>query len=213
MSIIVPKSSFKKELTPTGNYIARCYKMIHIGTLTKNFGKGDQEQNVIRLYFELPTELRVFKDREEPKPISVDKEYTMSMGEKGNLRKDLKSWRGKDFTAEEAENFDVSKLIGVPCLINLIHTPKKSDPSVVYETISSITPLMKGLECPPQFNESFEFSVSDFKQEAFDKLPEFFQKEVQKSKEYKAMFEAKTETAPQPEPANIGAENEDDMPF
>jgi hypothetical protein len=192
--ITVPKSEFKKDLVPAGTYVARCYKMIHIGTLTKNFGKGDQEQNVLRIYFELPTELKVFKDGEEPRPLSVDKEYTLVLSEKSNLRKDLKSWRGKDFTQEEADAFDVSRLIGVPCMINIIHTPKKSDPSVFYETIVSISTLPKGFDCPKQINESFEFSVSDFDKEKFDKLPEYFQKEVCKSKEYKALFsENKTE--------------------
>jgi hypothetical protein len=207
--ITVPKSDFKKVLIPTGTYVARCYKMIHIGTLTKNFGKGDQGQNILRISFELPTELNVFKEGEEARPYSVDKEYTLSLGEKSNLRKDLKSWRGKDFTQEEADAFDVSKLIGVPCMINVIHTPKKSDPSVFYETIVSISTLPKGFECPKQINESFEFSVSDFDKEKFDKLPEYFQKEVCKSKEYKALFsENKTEID-----ANGVHLDENGMPF
>lgn len=47
---------------------------------------------------ELPTELRVFSEKKGEQPLVIDKEYTLSMAEKSNLRKDLKLWRGKEFT-------------------------------------------------------------------------------------------------------------------
>jgi hypothetical protein len=46
----------------------------------------------------------------------ISKEFTLSMHEKSTLRQFLESWRGKAFTEKEALSFDVTALIGKPCL-------------------------------------------------------------------------------------------------
>jgi hypothetical protein len=47
--------------------------------------------------------------------FTVSKQYTASIHEKGNLRKDLKGWFGRDLNAEEMKKFDLERLIGRPC--------------------------------------------------------------------------------------------------
>lgn len=39
--------------------------------------------------------------------------FTLSIGEKANMRGFLVSWRGRDFNQEELEQFDITKLVGV----------------------------------------------------------------------------------------------------
>lgn len=211
--ITVPKAEVQRELIPAGNYIARCYKMIEIGTIDGEYQGVANSLHKVRIGWELPTELKIFKEENGLQPLVIDKEYTLSLGEKASLRKDLKSWRGKDFTQAEADNFDISVLIGVPCLLNIIHNPKKTDPTKLYQAIGSISPLPKGMQCPEAVNAKFEFSLNEFEKEKFDSLPEFLRNQIASSKEYKAMFESKQEGTAISEPANIGSENEDDMPF
>ena len=78
------------------------------------------------------------------KPYMLSKTYTLSLGEKANLRHDLESWRGKPFTdAEVTGGFDVSKLYGVNCLVGVAHVTKNDK---TYANITSILPPLKGME-------------------------------------------------------------------
>jgi hypothetical protein len=181
---------------PAGNYIARCYSMIEIGTLNEIILGNEKRVHKIRITFELPTELKVFNAEKGEQPCVISKEFTLSMNEKANLRAFLTAWRGKAFTDEEATAFDVTKLLGVPCLLNIIHKQGRKDPSKTFDEIASATPLPKGLACPPQINPTFEFSHSEWEWEKFNSLPNFLQEKIKQSEEYKAMS-AQAPAAPQ----------------
>lgn len=187
MSINATNSGVVRELIPAGNYLARCYQMIEIGTVTE-FIMGKQTiLKKVRVGWELPTELRTFKEEKGEQPLAISKEYTLSMNEKSNLRKDLKSWRGKDFTEEEAKSFDITKLLGQPCMLNIIHRHGVSDPTKVYEQISGITAIPKGMTAPSLINPIFVLSYDEWDQEKFDSLPDFIKTKMQGSLEYAAM--------------------------
>lgn len=187
MAINATNESKPRELIPAGNYIARCYKMIHIGTVETLYMGQTKQQNKVRIGFELPLELKVFKPENGEQPLVIEKEYTLSMYDKSTLRKDLASWRGKQFTDAEAEKFDITALIGKACMLNIIHTPSKKDPSKMYEQIASISPMAKGTTCPDQINPTFILSYDDWSDERFKSLPEFIRKQMIDSIEYKAM--------------------------
>src|ERR1700748_3863007 len=136
MAITAKSTSTPRELIPADNYIARCYQMIEIGTVTELY-MGEPKQMVkVRIGFELPTLTKVFKEENGEQPFVFSAEYTLSMTEKANLRKLLTSWRGTPFTEEEAKAFDITKLIGAPCFLNIIHKASKSDATKVYEQIA-----------------------------------------------------------------------------
>jgi hypothetical protein len=198
MAIIATNKGGESNYTliPAGNHIARCYSMVELGTLTETILGQEKQVHKIRLTFELPDELRVFNPDKGEQPCVISKEFTLSMNEKSNLRAFLKSWRGKDFTEEEAASFDVTRLLGIPCLLNIIHKPSKKDPSRIYDEIASATPLMKNMVCPPQVNSNFEFSLQDWNPNHFELLPEFLKEKVRSSKEYKAMFSQPAAPAP-----------------
>lgn len=207
MSIIAKNNGgAPRELIAAGNYIARCYKMIQIGTVKELILGEEKILHKVRIGWELPTEMRVFKEEFGEQPMSIDKEYTLSMHEKSALRRDLKSWRGKDFTDKEAEAFDITKLIGVPCMINIVHKPSKKDPSRFYEEIAGITPLPKGVECPSQINLSFELSFDNWNSVKFDSLPDFIKTKITSSQEYKEMQNPHTKDIHSQDAA-------DDLPF
>lgn len=187
MPINATDSGHVRELIPAGNYIARCYQMIEIGTVSEVVKGESKILKKVRIGWELPEELKTFDEKKGEQPLVISKEYTLSMNEKANLRKDLASWRGKDFTAEEAKCFDITKLIGVPCMLNIIHRPSKSDPSKIYDNISGITGLPKGVKCPPQITPSFVLSYDEFDFTKFDHLPDFIKTKMKSSIEYTAL--------------------------
>ena len=188
MAIIAKKGdSFERDLIPAGNYIARCYKMLEIGTVEGQYMGEKTHQYKVRLGWEMPLELRVFNPEKGEQPLVIDKEYTLSMGDKANLRKDLASWRGAGFTEEEAEKFDITVLVGKACMLNVIHVNGKKDPSKVYQQISGITSIPKGVTCPAQINPSQILSYDTFDETLFKSLPDFLRSMIESTPEYKAM--------------------------
>lgn len=217
MAINATNNGQPRELIPAGNYVARCYQMIHIGTVEEVIQGTPKILNKVRIGWELPTETKVFKEENGEQPRVISKEFTLSMNEKSNLRKVLASWRGKDFTEAEAKSFDITKLIGAPCMLNLIHKPSK-DGTKTYEEISSITPMPKGFECPAQVNVTQIWDYDNPDMELFRHLPDFITDKIKKSLEWvaveasfnqvvdtEAQFNAVQESAP--------AETPDDLPF
>jgi hypothetical protein len=210
MAIIANSNGGGKDFQPVeaGTYTARCYSMIHIGTVIEEYNGEKKEANKVRLTFELPTEMKVFKEENGEQPQVIGKDFTLSMHEKAGLRKFLSSWRGKAFTDDEAKSFDITKLLGVACTLGITH--KVSKTGKTYAEISSVSTLMKGMAIADQINPSFEFSVAEFDQAKFDVLPQFIRDKVITSREYLAM-----QGTPKPEAINAEslAPQEDDMPF
>lgn len=209
MSINAKNSGVTKELIPAGNYLARCYQMIEIGTVTEIIMGKAKTLPKVRVGWELPTELKVFNPEKGEQPLAISKEYTISMHEKSNLRLDLKSWRGKDFTEDEAKCFDITKLLGAACMLNIIHKPSLSDPTRIYEQIAGITPIPKGITVPPAVNKLFVLSYDSFDMNVFNSLPDFIKTKMQGSSEYQAILNPQSKEIFHPE--NIGVA--DDLPF
>ena len=172
------------EPIPSGSYPARCYSMIHLGTIEENILGTVKKLNKVRITWELPTELKVFKEENGEQPHVISKEFTLSLHEKATLRNFLKNWRGKDFTEDEAKAFDIEKLVGAPCMLNITHK-KSKDGSKTYAEIGSVSTLPKGLACPPQINESFIWTYENFDATKFGQLPDYLKNKMVNSDEYK----------------------------
>jgi hypothetical protein len=126
---------------PEGMHQAICYAVYDLGTqYNEVFGNSSHKVLVV---WELPDErIDIEKDNEKLNlPRSISKKYTLSLHEKASLRKDLESWRGKSFTPAELQGFDLTKLLGANCMLQIIH--KKKD-NKTYANIQSIVPLIKG---------------------------------------------------------------------
>lgn len=79
----------------------------------------------------------------EKLPRVMSKEYTMSLGEKSNLRKDLQAWRGKQFTPEELEGFNLYNILNKGCQLQILNTESNGK---TYTNIVSIMALPKGMQ-------------------------------------------------------------------
>ena len=180
-------SSAPKQVTPAGSHVARCYGMIEVGTVEQVYQGETKKAHKVIIDFELPLETSVFREGEPEKPFVISKEYTLSFHEKSTLRAHLASWRGKPFSDSEAANFDITKLVGVPAMVNVIHKAS-ADGTKTYANIASISPMPKGLVCPEQVNPSRVLSFSDWNQEVFMGLPDWLANKISETPEYKAKF-------------------------
>jgi sRNA-binding carbon storage regulator CsrA len=209
MAIVASTTGTSYEPIPAGNYVARCYQMIHIGTVKETILGTEKILNKVRIGWELPTELKVFKEENGEQPMVISKEFTLSMHEKSTLRQFLKNWRSKDFTEDEAKGFDITKLIGVPCQLNIIHKVAKNGNT--YAEIGNISMLMKGYACPPQINKSFEFNYDSFDEQVFNLLPDFLKDKMKTSLEYAAIHQPNVVQTINEN--NVNNEPADDLPF
>ena len=126
---------------PAGSHIAVCDIVADIGMQPGSQLYPNPKQQVY-IRFELPNE-RIEFEKDGKKiigPAVIGKTYTASMNEKANLRHHLESWRGKQFTDEEAEAFDVSAILGKPCMLTVMHSEKDGK---TYANIAGIGALPK----------------------------------------------------------------------
>ena len=115
MPIIAKEGGKTFEKMPTGVVQAVCAYVEDIGTHEGSYqGKPTLRHQVI-ICWELAEKMRM--GDHAGRNFIVSKFYTLSLNPKASLRKDLESWRGKSFTKEELESFDLEKLIGVNCLL------------------------------------------------------------------------------------------------
>ena len=138
--------NFKR--VPAGAYIGRCYSLIDLGTQLTIGQYGEKMQHKLRIVWELFGEdelgqpLTVDVDGEEM-PMTISKSYTVSLHEKSSLRKDLQAWRGREFTDDEAKAFDVSKLMGAYCMVNVTTSETNGK---TYSNVAGLTPLPGALK-------------------------------------------------------------------
>ena len=163
--------------------------MIHIGTESFEYLGETKSSNKVRLTFEIPGEKRVFREENGEQPMVISKEYTLSLHEKSNLRKDLETWRGQKFTDKELSSFDVTNLIGVDCMLSIVHS---SSNGREYANINGISRVPKGLECEEQINESFEFNY-DSCFDKLDSLPDFLKDKIKATPEFAKASESNVE--------------------
>lgn len=207
--ITATNSGIKREIVPAGSHVARCYNMIHIGTNLETIQGVEKIMNKVRITWELPHEMREFDGVQ--KPLVISKEFTLSMHEKSTLRKDLESWRGKNFTEDEAKEFDITKLLGVPCMLSIIHNT--TDKGTTYAKIAGVSGLPKGFVCPPQFNPTFEFNFDDaFSDEKVESFPDFIKEKIKSSQEYKALKGGNEPVNDEPE-IHVNNIADNDLPF
>lgn len=191
------------DFTPceAGTWLARCFAVIGLGVQeSANF----PATNKVMLMFEIPEQTTEWDGVEIP--MIVQKEYTLSLGKKANLRKHLDAWRGKAFTAEELEGFDLKNILGAPALLTIVH--KTSGKGTVYANIEAIAKVMKGQVCPEQHHASVIYDVENGKNEVYQKLPEWIREKIAKCDDWKNPGIKNEAASPEPEPAT-----DDDVPF
>ena len=143
MSIIAKKSENEGNFKPidAGTYQAVCYAVWDIGNqLNPRYNKVYPK---VIIAWEIDKRIET-EGEYKNKRFVVSNTYTLSLGDKAILRQHLESWRGKPFTEDELKGFDLSKLIGINCLINIVHK-KSADGTKTYTNISSVMKCTEGM--------------------------------------------------------------------
>lgn len=166
------------EPVTAGMHMAVCYAVIDIGEQYSE--KFQNSRRKVIIMWETDEEM-VFDDG-NVKPKVISKEFGLSLHEKSDLRKTLTSWRGRDFSPEELQGFDLKNILGAPCLLNIVET-KREDRT--YHNIGSISPLIKGQKAFELYNPKILFELTADTAKALDeKLPKWVVDRIKKSMTY-----------------------------
>lgn len=168
---------------PKGNHVARLYQIIHIGTVPTTWQGEQKMTDKVRLTFELCNERKAFKEGEPEKPYSVSREFTFSMGKKASLRSFIEGFGGTALHDDEAYSFDIEKLLGEACLLNVVHAERDG---ATYANIAGASPLPKGMDAPELFNDATLIDVNSTPFEDIEALPDFLKDKIKSSEEYAA---------------------------
>jgi hypothetical protein len=191
------------EQPPVGTHVARCIKVIDIGTQKGEYqGKVTMKRQVI-IGWELPNEL-MNEGEHAGKPFGVSKFYTASLNEKANLRADLANWRGRDFTPQELGGFDSKNILGKTCMVSLTLSDKGKT------RVTGVMSIPKGMEVQQQVNPTVYFSLDEFDDKTFDGLSDGFKKMIQVSPEYQQIMQKGTQTQ---QYGGDPADMDSDIPF
>ena len=167
---------------PTGTFLARCVKLVDLGTQTGEYqGKATSRRQVI-IGWELPDELMETGDA-AGKPFLVTAFYTQSLSDKAKLRHDLVAWRGREFTPVELEGFEAKNILGAPCMLTLTMNDKEK---VRVTSVAGVPRSMKG-KVPKQVNPSMLFSLEldEFDEAVYQGLSDGIRKMIDSSPEMK----------------------------
>ena len=182
------------EQLAKGQYEAVCFRIVDMGTTEQQYKDGPlTKKKRVHISFEVPGE-----KMSDGRPFSVSKTYTASLFESAALRKDLVSWRGRNFSEEEEAGFDISKLLGCTANVDVGHTAN-GNPKII-----GIFKPDGGVKKVPTHNEPTSFDLDIYCDEfngnsneqskamcdIFDSLPIWQQEDIEKSFELIAAKEA-----------------------
>ena len=185
MSLIVNSgSSTTMEPIEEGTHLGVCFQMIDLGMQYSETFKNSSRK--ILIGWEIPDE--TYERDGEKFPRTISKTYTASLNENAKLREDLEAWRGKAFTPEELAGFDLRKIVGKSCLLNIVHTERGDK---VYANVGSVMSLMRGMK-PGELSEPpIIYDIDDDPVEKVDDLPKWISDTIKKSVSYQEKLNAK----------------------
>jgi len=205
MKLPKPKDCGAFELCPPGNHIAVCYGVMDVGTHERQYRDGPKIERRLRLMWEIPGETM-----SDGRPFAVSREYKLSGHEKSNLRKHLDSWRGKRFTDEDFDKFDLQMLLGKGCMLQVVHNEVGDRTYANVETLGS---LPKGMQVDQTVNDHVYLSLEagEYRHDVFESLHERTQEYIMESPEWKAINNGGKKMVETP--YGSYEDTEDDTPF
>ncbi len=141
MSFIVKAPPEKYPTAPAGTFPAVCVDLVDLGMVENRFDPEADPKATVRLIWQLDED-----DPDTGKPFLIRHDYTASLHEKAALRKTLAAWRGRDFTGAELFGFDLETIIGVGCLVSVVHNQGKKGGT--FANVSGVMKLPKNMKAP-----------------------------------------------------------------
>jgi len=174
--------SSNRVLAPEGAHLARCIRIIDLGTQVGEYEGKETKNRKIKFSFELLGQtffINEGEDDEREVVFTVHKEYTASIGPKASLGKDITSWLGKKLD----ETFIVESLLGKECQVNVVTQTSKQGKE--YTKITGIMGIPAKMKVPKAENELIFFSLNEdeFDQEVYDEFSDWMKEVICKSPE------------------------------
>lgn len=211
MSLIAKESAGGGYFMPEpGMHAARCYGVVDIGTQDGLYGPKSQ----VIIMWVLPECLHTYDETKGPEAATLSKFLGTVLAPKSHIQPLLESWRGRPFTDEEKRGFNLINVLDKPCLVNIIHESRNDKMRAV---ISSVSPPMKGQEIAESPIPVVSYDIDDRTGGAFAELPEWIQRKIAESEEFKNDGLAVSNVGETP-PATTGFQgatgaSEEDIPF
>lgn len=223
-----PETTSKpRVICPRGSHLSRLVQIVDLGT--QHFKPGDEGSRKLYFGFETCEQRHVFKDENGPEPFMLQVEFAFYMrsanpSKPTKLRSFVVQWFGKDFASEaEAQDFEFRKLLNRVAMLTVAHKPKQdgSQKAIIADIYTPDPPHAK--TAPPAVNPIVCYEIDDREGGDFAKLPEFLQKKLRESDEFKKREDLRTNptvTAPDVDShyadalgAEVDPQEEDDIPF
>lgn len=150
----------------------------------------------------------------EKLPRTMSKEYSFSLNEKSTLRKDLQAWRGKVFTDEELQGFNLLNILNKACQLQIILEEKNGKQ---YNNIAGIMSLPKGTEIE-KLENIYHFDIEDESTYMnWVNIPSWIQERIKKADNYVGTNLEKFVLEYENNVKEVNTDNElapaDDLPF
>jgi len=213
MGFIVEEKGGMFEACPSGMHLARCYRIVDLGTQKSEYLGQVKFLHKIMLGWEIHTtkdDGTALKMR-DGRPFAMFKNYTLSWSEKANLRLDLQSWRGKPFTQEEMRRFDLETVLGAWCLLNVIERPGKDGKTYVnIDTVTPVPQMMKKSGLPEGINAIEMFNLENPDMKMFEAFSDNLKVKIMASPEFNKAKGGNNSTSPV---TSIDDDMDSDIPF
>ena len=202
----------KFERCPAGSHLARCYRIVDLGTQKSEYMGETKYLHKIMVGWEIHGTDDDGKKitMKDGRPFAIFKNYTHSWSNKSNLRIDLQSWRGKPFNDEEIKKIDLSNVLGAWCMLNIIE--RASQNGKIYSNVAGVSPvpsMIKQNGLPEAVNKNEIFHIDDPDMETFKGFSDSLKKKIESSPEWqKRGIKAEVKT-----PVNMMDDPSDDIPF
>jgi hypothetical protein len=211
MALIAKEGGGGGEFTPVpqGMHLARCYRIIDLGTQQTEYLGTIKHLPKVMLQFEVHGEDETGKPIVTAKgePMSISKNFTLSLAEMATLRKDLQTWRGRDFTSDELRGFELKNVLGAWAMISVIKAMGNNGKEYTnIKAIMSVPPAIKKAGIPAPHNELKMFSIDEPDMTLFDSFSNGLKEKIGKSPEWQARGSSRA-----PAPAKAASSGFDDM--
>jgi len=206
MSFVVEDKGPSFESCPSGMHLARCYRIIDMGTQKSEYMGQVKYLHKIMLCWEVhgTDETGAPLKMSDGRPFAIFKNYTLSWSEKANLRLDLQSWRGKPFSQEEMRRFDLKNILGAWCMVNVIE--RQGNDGKTYTNVQSVSPVPAAMRqhLPTPVNKIELFNLQDPDMTVFETFSQGLQAKIKSSPEW-----LKLQGQPSREPGS----DDEEIPF
>lgn len=213
MSLVAKDSGGDGNFTPVppGMHLARCYRIVDLGTQKSEYKGQIKYLHKAMLQFEVHSEDEKGKPLVTAKgdPLSISKNYTLSLAENATLRKDLQLWRGVAFTPDQLRGFELKNVLGHWAMLSIakdIGNNGKEYTNIM--SVNPVPPAIKKAGLPEAVNKMAMFTIMNPDMDLFETFSNNLKEKIKSSPEWES--NSKREVAK----SGSGFEDlNDDIPF